>query len=342
MNSSKFPSISVVIPTLNSGSVLEKCLKSISVQKYPKGKIEVIIADGGSTDATLAIAKKFHTQVVFNHLKTGESGKAVGVKAAKNDLIALIDSDNILPTRHWFSDMVVPFEDNEIVATEPIRYTYRKKDPYLTRYFALLGMNDPICLFLGNYDRYSYITDKWTGLSFPEINKGKYLKVTLDHEPIPTIGANGTIFKRKVLQDTLRDSNYLFDIDILLKLIRSRGCVNIAKVKTGIIHTFVEADASKFFRKQLRRMNDMSFHRSKKNREISWEGSFLPKILLFIVECLLIIPILIQTLIGYLRKKDSAWLFHPIACYSTLLIYLYGWLKGKIIPQESSRTDWKQ
>lgn len=43
----KFPSISILIPTLNAASVLEGCLKSIVKQNYPKEKIEIIIADGG-------------------------------------------------------------------------------------------------------------------------------------------------------------------------------------------------------------------------------------------------------------------------------------------------------
>lgn len=336
------PSISVVIPTLNAGSVLDKCLQSISSQDYPKKLVEIIIGDGGSTDSTLKLAKIYHAKVVTNPLKTAESGKAAAVEVASNDLIALIDSDNILPNKHWFKDMVSPFEDKEILVSEPIKYTYRKNDPFLTRYFALLGMNDPICLFIGNYDRICGVTGKWTGIKFYEEDHGKYLKINLDHEPIPTVGANGPLFRREVLQNAIKDSQYLFDIDILIKIIRKMGSVKIAKVKTGIIHTFVENDAGKFFRKQLRRINDMSFHKSKKNRDIDWEGSFLPKIVLFGIECLLIVPILYQTLIGYLRNPDIAWLFHPIACYSTLFIYLYGWVRGKISPRESSREKWRQ
>lgn len=336
------PSISIVIPTLNSGSVLEKCLKSIALQKYPKSKVEIIIGDGGSTDETLAIAKKYGATVVTNKLKTGESGKAVGVKAATGELIALIDSDNILPNSRWLSDMVKPFEDKEIILSEPIRYTYRRSDPLLTRYFALLGMNDPICLFIGNYDRYSYITNRWTDLKFSEEKKEGCLKVTLDHEPIPTIGANGTIFRKESLQKAIKTSDYLFDIDILLKIIRFEGSIKIAKVDTGIVHTFVENDANKFFRKQLRRINDMSFHKAKKNRDVDWEGSFMSGILKFVFACALIVPIFYQTIVGYIRKPDPAWLFHPIACYSTLFIYLYGWVRGKITPAESSRNNWKQ
>ena len=42
--------ISVVTPTLNAASVLEAELESIRSQNYPQDKIEIIIADGGSTD----------------------------------------------------------------------------------------------------------------------------------------------------------------------------------------------------------------------------------------------------------------------------------------------------
>lgn len=339
----QLPKVTVVIPTLNAGSVLEKCLESIEAQHYPKEKVEIVISDGGSTDNTKDLARKYRAKLIKNELKTGEAGKAVGVRAATGEIIALIDSDNILPDDKWLKKMVKPLvDDPDIVVSEPIEYSYRKSDPYLTRYFALLGMNDPICLFIGNYDRACAITGRWTDLKLPEENRKDYLKVTLNKEPIPTIGANGTLIRRSVLMNAIGNSGYLFDIDILIKLIRSQGEVKIAKVKTGIVHTFVENDAAKFFRKQLRRINDMSYHKSKKNRDIDWERSFMSKIMIFVIQCGLVVPIIYQTIKGYLAKPDIAWLFHPVACYSTLFIYLYGWLKGKVSPEESSRKNWSQ
>jgi glycosyltransferase involved in cell wall biosynthesis len=256
MDSKNLPSISVVFATLNAARVLESCLRSIAQQDYPKNKVEVIIADGGSTDDTLRIIGKFKVQsskfkirVVDNPLKTSEAGKAVGVKQATGDFIAFVDSDNILPVKNWFKKMVEPFGDKEIVGSEPIEYTYRKNDPWLTRYFALIGMNDPICLFIGNYDRMSALTGKWTNLEFPSEDKGNYLKIKFDHEPLPTIGANGTLLRRNIFDD-LGVGDYLFDIDMLVDIIRKRGKVYFAKVKTGIVHTYVEDDIKKFFRKQ--------------------------------------------------------------------------------------------
>jgi len=341
MATDKQPTVSVLIPTLNSARVLKNCLESIRNQDYPKNKVEIIIADGGSTDQTLQIAKKYGAKIYINLLKTGEAGKAVGIKQASGDLIAFIDSDNILPVKNWFKKMVEPLEDEEIIGSEPIEYTYRKNDPWLTRYFALVGMNDPLCLFIGNYDRMSILTGKWTNFKFPLEDKGNYLKIKFDREPLPTIGANGTLLRKEIFDD-LGVVDYLFDIDILVDILKKRSQIYFAKVKIGIVHTYIEGDIRKFFRKQLRRINDMSFHRAKKARSVDWEKLFFWRIVYFQIQCCLIFPIFYQMIKGMIRKPDLCWLFHPVACYSTWLIYLYGWIKGKFVPKESSREGWKQ
>jgi glycosyltransferase involved in cell wall biosynthesis len=142
------PTISVVIPTYNSEKVLPLCLRSIKGQDYPRNKVEIIVADGGSSDRTIEIAKEFRVdKILKNPLRTGEAGKAVGVKAAKNEIIALIDSDNILDRKDWFKRVIEPFQDGEIVGAEPLYYSYRRGDGCITRYCALIGMNDSFCLF---------------------------------------------------------------------------------------------------------------------------------------------------------------------------------------------------
>lgn len=70
-----------------------------------------------------------------------------------------------------------PFEEDVIVASEPIKYTYRRQDGVINRYCALIGMNDPLCMFTGNYDRYCTITGKWTEVEREEIDKGDYLSI---------------------------------------------------------------------------------------------------------------------------------------------------------------------
>ena len=140
--------------------------------------------------------------------------KSAGIRAATGDIIALVDSDNILDSPDWLRMMLKPFADPGIVAAEPLWYTRRPTDPAMTRYFAMLGMNDPICLFLGNYDRMSMITERWTDLAVVTQDRGDFLELTLNPDQLPTIGANGFVIRRSLL-DHITWEPYFFDIDIM-------------------------------------------------------------------------------------------------------------------------------
>lgn len=325
------PTIGIIIPTLNSAKTLGSCLDSILMQDYPKEKLEVIIADGGSTDGTMEVIKSklstINYQRLTNPLKTGEAGKAVGVKKAKNEIIALIDSDNILPQADWLKRMVEPFQDKEIVASEPLYYTYRKADPYITRYCALLGINDPICLFLGNYDRFCLLTGRWTEVPHKEEDNENYLKIEFpDPDSLPTIGANGFLIRRDVLQKQ-SIGDYLFDIDTIYDL-SSCGC-KIAKVKTGIVHLYCN-NISQFIRKQRRRIRDYNYYKKLGLRKFPWGKAKKIGIIKFFIFTILALPLLFQGLNGVFKKRDPAWFFHPIACWLTLLIYGYNTLINRL------------
>lgn len=341
MNEADLPSVSVLIPTLNAETVLGECLESILNQNYPREKIEVIITDGGSTDKTLAIAKRYGAKTYANPLKTGEAGKALAFKKAKGDLIALIDSDNILPDKGWLKRMIAPFSDPAIIGSEPWEYTYLQENGFITRYCALLGMNDPLCYFLGNYDRLSVLTGKWTGLKVEEEEKNGWLKITLKHDNLPTIGANGTILRREILAKKGLVSSYLVDIDILAQL-SSENPIKFAKVKTGIIHLYCGSNIGTFIRKQRRRIKDFLFYQKSGERSYPWQKQNKIGILKFILSCVTIFPLFYQTLKGYSKKPDFAWFFHPIACWLTLGIYGFGVIEGLFISEPESRKDWRQ
>lgn len=333
------PSVSVVIPTLNSGSVLYACLDSIRGQRYPGELVEIIIADGGSCDDTVSIARSFGCTVVENPLKTAEAGLAAGIKASSGDLIARIDSDNILEGDDWLDTMTAPFKDPAIAATEPIRYTYRKQDPMLTRYCALLGMNDPLCLFLGNYDRESVLTGKWTGLDVVSRDMGDYLEIELTADRMPTIGANGFLV-RKAWVDELEIGDYCFDVDFVSDIVKN-GHDRFAKVRIGIIHLYGR-DLRTFGRKQLRRVRDWWFFNSVGERSFEWGSSMRRGIPRFLLSCATFFPLAAQVVKGYRRVPDPAWLLHVPACYMTAFIYAFGVLEGRLRPRIHSRTGWRQ
>lgn len=335
--------LSIVIPSLNSEKTLGACLGAIRSQSLPRESYEIVMADAGSSDRTLEIAKEFGVDtVVANPLKTGEAGKAAGIKAAKGDVIALVDSDNILPDSGWLEKMLAPFSDPEVIASEPLEYTWRKEDPALTRYFALLGMNDPICLFTGNYDRVSAVTGKWTELSVFEEDKGGYLKLKLAASSLPTIGANGFVFRR-ILLDGVKWEPYLFDIDILYDRILKEGSVCVAKVKTGIVHLYC-ARLGDFVRKQKRRIRDFLYFSQEKERIYPWDAQRKTGIILFCLATATILPLAWQAVKGFVRRRDAAWFYHIPVCWTTLIVYSAGVLfkvfGGKQAPVD--RSTWQK
>jgi glycosyltransferase involved in cell wall biosynthesis len=332
------PGVSVVIPTLNSDKTIEQCLESISKQDYPKQRIEIIIADGGSKDKTLGIARKFTNKIFHNHLKTGESGKALGFRKSTLEIIAFIDSDNILPGRDWLRRMVEPFQDRDIIGSEPISYEYRPEDKLITRYSAMMGMNDPLCFFLGNYDRLNQLTGKWTDMPHCEQDKGGYIKIKLHPGKIPTIGANGFMIRRKNL-DRFSGDDYLFDIDVLQDLVKNNHDIRVAKVKVGIIHIF-SGSISTFMNKQRRRIKDNSYYERIGLRNYPWKKMDYKKLFRFVFYTVTTVPLVYQAIHGWVRKRDNAWVFHIPACWITLLVYSWETLRIGSAESEMSREGW--
>ena len=332
-----YPTVSIIIPVYNSESCLGLCLAAIRNQAYPKDLLEIIIIDAGSQDRTIEIARQYKVdQILPNPLKTGEAGKSVGVQHAKNDIIALIDSDNIMDGSDWLERMVQPFAEADIDGTEPWAYTYRPEDPLITRYCALLGMNDPLCFYLGNYDRISHINNQWTGLKLKTIDRGDYLKIDFKGDRIyPTIGANGFMIRRMLFQQT-HYQPYLFDIDLVSELV-PQGHTCFAKVKLGIIHLYAK-NLSDFSRKQKRRIKDYLYYRHQQQRFYPWDQIPKYKLILFVLRTVLIFPILLDILRGYLHKPDRAWWFHLPACWTTLMVYGTGRLMA-LMPSRNKILD---
>src|SRR2546428_5517068 len=52
------PSITVVVPTYNEVAVIGRNLRDIAQSNYPQSKVDVIVVDGGSADATVEHARK--------------------------------------------------------------------------------------------------------------------------------------------------------------------------------------------------------------------------------------------------------------------------------------------
>jgi glycosyltransferase involved in cell wall biosynthesis len=92
----KYPKITVVMPTYNQGNFIEESIRSVILQNYPN--LEFIIVDGGSTDQTVEIIKKYEPWISYWQSKKDKGqGNAInlGFSIASGDYLGWMNSDDL-------------------------------------------------------------------------------------------------------------------------------------------------------------------------------------------------------------------------------------------------------
>lgn len=143
-----FYPITFIIPTLNSAYFIERCLQSIREQNYPKEKIEILIVDGGSTDQTLEIAKRYFVRIIKNKRVFCEPGVVLGMKEARGKLCVIMGADNSLVGNNWIEEIIKPFSNPSIFAAYP-KLINKKNDSWFTKYVNTF--TDPFNHFVYGY-----------------------------------------------------------------------------------------------------------------------------------------------------------------------------------------------
>lgn len=89
------PLVSIVTPSLNQSAFLEDCLRSVSAQDYPR--VEHRVVDGGSTDGTLEVLRRFSARIAgWSSLRDSGQAEAIntGVAASRGEIVAWLNSDD--------------------------------------------------------------------------------------------------------------------------------------------------------------------------------------------------------------------------------------------------------
>lgn len=97
--SSATPLVSVVIPTYNRADYVVAAVESVLAQTYPR--VECIVVDDGSTDATAEVLAPFASRAILHrHENRGLAGaRNTGIRLASGEFVGFLDSDDMWAPR---------------------------------------------------------------------------------------------------------------------------------------------------------------------------------------------------------------------------------------------------
>jgi len=103
--------LSIIIPTLNEEKCLPLLLREIQKQKFSQD-CEIIVADAGSADKTIEIARDFGCRIITGGLPA--KGRNEGAKNAKGDTFLFMDADNIYLPDGFLENLIGEFEKRNL------------------------------------------------------------------------------------------------------------------------------------------------------------------------------------------------------------------------------------
>ena len=101
--------LSIIIPTLNEENYLPILLELIKKQNFTD--YEIIIADAGSKDKTIEMARNYNCKVIPGGLPA--KGRNNGAEIAKGNLLLFLDADVVLP-KDFFRKTLDEFKKREL------------------------------------------------------------------------------------------------------------------------------------------------------------------------------------------------------------------------------------
>ena len=119
------PFISIVVPLRNEERYVERLVRSLLEQDYPHDRYEIIVADGGSTDGTLAklaeVDRQGRIRVLPNPGRTAPAALNVAIAASRGDVVTRVDGHSHVAPDYLSRIVAVMEETGASVVGGPVR-----------------------------------------------------------------------------------------------------------------------------------------------------------------------------------------------------------------------------
>lgn len=115
------PSVAIIVPCFNEESGIAETLRSLLALDYPSNRLQLIVVDDGSTDATLSIARGFESDTVkvFTKVNGGKhTAMNFGLAQTDAELVGCLDADSTVAPQALRSIASI-FTDTRVGAVTP-------------------------------------------------------------------------------------------------------------------------------------------------------------------------------------------------------------------------------
>jgi glycosyltransferase involved in cell wall biosynthesis len=313
--------ISVIIPVYNEEENLLRLFYSLSLQSYPKSKIEYIVIDDGSTDHSNMLAMVHGAKVIKVNTKDIELNKGTGLYAAKGELVYWLDADMEICSTNFFELMAKPFVENEqIVGSFTKEFALDCIWPVensLLRFMSYDPLQrDPLYQFFSSSIESSIIDEK-----------SDYFICKFQPGRIPPAGR--AMYRKKVLLSTAVGKDKSFIDMEALEIVTRAGHPLFSYVPKAKMRHYHAANLRQLIKKRLRNLH-RDYLPNIETKYYVWFQSNSTKDILklafWIIYVNLIVGELVRGLIKAVRYRDAAFLWQPIVSVAVTDAILYGFL----------------
>lgn len=161
MNNDRLPELSIIMPCLNEAETLGACIREATEAVQRHGiAAEIVVADNGSTDASVAIAESCGARVVHVAHKGYGAALMAGIRTAEGRYALMADSDDSYDFSELWPFVVKLREGHQLVMGTRIRGTIMPGAmPWLHR-----RVGNPILTGLGNLFFRTRLSDYHCGM----------------------------------------------------------------------------------------------------------------------------------------------------------------------------------
>jgi glycosyltransferase involved in cell wall biosynthesis len=326
-------SFTFVLPTLNaSGPLFERALTSIREQTHPQDAVEILVADGGSTDDTRDVAKRFGARVLENPNRLAEWGVKTGVAAASGDIVVVFAADNELVSRDWLATLGGLFDRLPRLSAVFGRLVSGRDDPPLNKYVELI-QSEPLNWFL-NRNLDSYLADHPPGpdgFAVFEVDPAR-----------PLIwGANGLAVRREHAVPAWSGDDYVADVDAFHAMVRAGNRLVAYTPRPYCYHHQVAT--LRDMRRKWSRNARQHLVQQAPARDLDWVlgPQFRRRVLLWTAYSSIPLVSGVDAVRRALKDGSPYWLYHPAASLVQTFTYataLMGSADGRALLRRALRT----